>query len=446
MFTQLSGRLNTALRNLRGRGRLSEDHINAALREVRVALLEADVALDVAREFIARVKTRALGREVMKSLSPAQTVIAIVRDELINIMGESRAELNLTAQPPVVVLITGLQGAGKTTTAGKLAHWLIRRQRKKVLLAAADVYRPAAIEQLRVLASDTGAQFFHRDTQDAVAIATAAVTAARNSGMDVAIIDTAGRMHLDDAMMDEIKTVHAAVNPNETLFVVDATSGQAAVQSARAFHRAVAFSGVVLTKTDGDARGGAALSVRYATGKPIKFIGVGEGADALEPFHPERIAARILGMGDVLSLVEEVERETDGDKQKQLTAKIARGRGFDLADYREQLMQMEKLGGLGAMMQKLPMAQVPQKVRAQFDGGQLAGQPARHIALINSMTPGERKFPAVIRGARKKRIAAGAGLSVQEVNRLLKQFMQMQKMMKRMKKSGKGNFSGMPGV
>ena len=434
MFDQLSDQLKQTFRNLRGRGRLSEENIAEAMREVRVALLQADVSLEVTRSFIEQVKTRALEREVLGSLSPGQAVIAVVHRELVSLMGEANDELNLAAQPPVVILVAGLQGAGKTTTVGKLARLLTQRHRKDVLVAGADVYRPAAIEQLRLLATDAGARFFTGDQgHDAVDIAAASVAEARKSAADVVIIDTAGRLHMDGEMMAEIQRIHAAVNPTETLFVVDSMSGQDAVNSARAFDQALSFTGVVLTKTDGDARGGAALSIRHATGKPIKFLGVGEGLDALEAFHPERVASRILGMGDVLSLVEEAERKVDQDQAKKIAAKITKGKAFDLEDFRDQLMQMETMGGMSGIMDKLPgMGQVPQKALNQFG----VGQTARTIAIINSMTPHERHFPAVLRGSRKKRIANGAGVQVQEVNRLLKQFMQMQKMMKRMNKKG----------
>ena len=433
MFDQLSDKLKQTFRNLRGRGRLSEDNIVEALREVRVALLQADVSLEVARDFIEQVKTRALQREVLRSLSPGQAVISVVHQELVRLMGQANDELNLAVQPPAVILVTGLQGAGKTTTVGKLARLLKQRHRKKVLMASVDVYRPAAVEQLRLLATEAEAQFFTGHGSDPVSIAIAAVAEARKSAADVVLIDTAGRLHVDDDMMAEIQRIHGAVNPVETLFVVDSMSGQDAVNSARAFDAALSFTGVVLTKTDGDARGGAALSIRHATGKPIKFIGAGESLDAIEPFHPERAASRILGMGDVLSLVEEAERKVDQKKAQKMAAKIAKGKAFDLEDYRDQLTQMEQMGGMSGLMEKLPnMNQVPQKAMNQFGDGQTA----RTIAIINSMTAHERRFPAVLRGSRKKRIATGAGVQVQEVNRLLKQFLQMQKMMKQMKKKG----------
>ena len=434
MFDQLSDRLKNTFRNLRGRGRLSESNIADAMREVRIALLEADVSLEVTRSFIDKVKTRALGREVLDSLSPGQAVIAVVRQELISLMGEANDELNLAAQPPVVILVVGLQGVGKTTTVGKLANLLKQRHRKNVLVASTDLYRPAAVEQLRLLSIAVDARFFAGgETRNPVEIATGALAEARKTAADVVLIDTAGRLHVEDDMMAEIQQIHAAVNPLETLYVADSMSGQDAVNSARVFDQALSFTGVVLTKTDGDARGGAALSIRQVTGKPIKFIGIGEGMDALEPFHPDRVASRILGMGDVLSLVEEAERKVDRDKAGKMAAKLAKGRAFDLEDFRDQLMQMEQMGGIGRMMEKLPgMDRVAQKTPNQLDHK----QSARTIAIINSMTPNERRFPAVLRGSRKKRIANGSGVAVQEVNRLLKQFMQMQKMMKKMNKKG----------
>ena len=436
MFNQLSDQLKQTFRNLRGRGRLSEDNIAEALREVRIALLQADVSLEVARSFIDKVKTRALQREVLGSLSPGQAVIGVVHRELVALMGEANDQLNLAAQPPAVILVAGLQGAGKTTTVGKLARLLKQRHGKTVLAVGADVYRPAAAEQLRLLAADAEARFFcgHANTPpEPVAIASAALVEARKSAMDVVLIDTAGRLHVDGDMMAELRRIHAAVKPVETLFVVDSMSGQDALNSARAFDQALSFTGVVLTKTDGDARGGAALSIREATGKPIKFLGVGEGLDALEPFHPERVASRILGMGDVLSLVEEAERKVDQNKAEKIAAKAVKGKGFDLEDFRDQLAQVEQLGGMAALMEKLPgMNRVPPKAINPFGGN----QSARSIAIINAMTPHERRFPAVLRSSRKQRIAKGAGVRVQDVNALLKQFMQLQKMMKRMNKKG----------
>ncbi|MDA7957080.1 MAG: signal recognition particle protein [Gammaproteobacteria bacterium] len=437
MFDQLSEKLTSAFRALGGRGRLSEANIAGAMREVRVALLQADVSLEVAREFVDAVKTRALGREVLGSLSPGQAVIAVVREELVRLMGEENDALNLAAAPPAGILLAGLQGAGKTTTAGKLARLLIKRERKRVLLASADVHRPAAAEQLRLLAEAAGGEFFAMENtgSGAVEIAAAARDAARAMSADVVLVDTAGRLHIDAEMMKELRGIHAALQPVETLFVADSMAGQDAVATARAFDRELALTGVVLTKTDGDARGGAALAIRRVTGKPIKFLGAGEGLDALEPFHPERVASRILGMGDVLTLVEEVEQKVGRERAEKAAAKIAKGRGFDLEDFREQLRQLENLGGLPALLEKLPMGMGAGMPKAAL--GEAAGkQAARNIAIINSMTPHERRFPAVLRGSRKKRIARGAGAQVQEVNRLLKQFLQMQKMMKRAGKKG----------
>lgn len=434
MFNQLSDKLKTTFRNLRGRGRLSEANIADAMREVRIALLEADVALDIAREFVDKVKTRAQGREVLASLSPGQAVIGVVQEELVALLGESNDALDLASPPPVVVLLAGLQGAGKTTTAGKLARHLIGRHNKSVLVAGVDVHRPAAMAQLRLLCDAAGARFFDAaGNDDAVAIAAAALADAKKSAAEALIIDSAGRQHIDDELMDEIRAIHAAVTPHETLFVADSLSGQDAVNNARAFDAALAFTGVILTKTDGDARGGAALSIRAATGKPIKFLGIGEDLDALEAFHPERVASRILGMGDVLTLVEDAQRKVDQDKAKKMAAKMAGGRGFDLADHREQLLEMEKMGGAAALLEKIPGAErLPAGAAALFDAKKTAGA----IAIINAMTPQERKFPAMLRASRKRRIAAGAGRPVQEVNQLLRQFMQMQKMMKKMSQKG----------
>jgi len=439
VFDQLSDQLKHTFRNLRGRGRLSEDNIAQAMREVRIALLEADVSLEITREFVARVKARALGREVSASLSPGQAVIGVVKSELVELMGEANDALDLAAPPPVVILLAGLQGAGKTTTTGKLAHHLTQRHRKTVLVAGVDVHRPAAAEQLRLLCDAAGARFFDAAASpaDPVAIATAALAEARRSAADALLIDTAGRQHIDAQLMDEIRRIHHAAGPHETLFVADSMSGQDAVNSARAFDRALALTGVVLTKTDGDARGGAALSIRQATGKPIKFLGVGEGLGALEAFHPERVASRILGMGDVLTLVEEAERKVDKQKAEKMAAKMAGGRAFDLEDFRDQLLQMEQMGGMAALLEKLPgLDRLPQQTRARAMGRTDGKKTARTIAIINAMTPHERRFPAVLRGSRKRRIAKGAGRPVQEVNQLLKQFMQMQKMMKKMNKKG----------
>jgi signal recognition particle subunit SRP54 len=450
MFDNLSNRLQATVKRLRGAGRLTEDNIAEALREVRMALLEADVALPVVKQFIDTVRTRAVGQEVLQSLTPGQAVIRIVHDALVELMGAANDSLHLAARPPAAILVAGLQGAGKTTSVAKLARFLKEREGKTCLVASADVYRPAAIQQLETLAAAVGAQFFpSRADQKPVDIARAAVEQARKSGADVVIVDTAGRLHIDSAMMDEIKALHAAIDPVETLFVVDSMTGQDAVNTAKAFDEALPLTGVILTKTDGDARGGAALSVRAVTGKPIKFLGVGEKTDALEPFHPDRVASRILGMGDVLSLVEQAAREVDQEKAEALAKKLSKGKGFDLDDFRDQLVQMESMGGVAGLMDKLPgMGQIPAAAKAQVDDRQFR----RLVAIINSMTPQERRFPDVIRGSRKRRIAAGSGTQVQDVNRLLKQFMEMQKMMKRMGQGGmknmlrgmKGRFPGMP--
>jgi signal recognition particle subunit SRP54 len=396
-----------------------------------MALLEADVALPVVRSFVESVKTKAMGEEVLRSLTPGQTLIKIVNDELIRVMGEANEQLNLATQPPAVVLMAGLQGSGKTTSAAKLARLLQEREKKSVMLVSCDVYRPAAIEQLKTLCTEVGASFFPSSAEQKPAdIARRALEEAKRKFADVLIVDTAGRLHIDDAMMGEIKQLHASLQPVETLFVVDAMTGQDAANTAKAFNDALPLTGVVLTKTDGDARGGAALSIREITGKPIKFLGVGERTTALEPFYPDRVASRILGMGDVLSLVEEVQQKVDQDKAEKLVKKLQKGKGFDLSDFKEQLEQMSKLGGMAGLMEKLPgMAQVPDQVKSQVGDKEVG----KLIAIVNSMTPQEREFPAVIKGARKRRIAAGSGTQVQDVNRLLKQFTQMQKMMKKMK-------------
>jgi len=439
MFPQLSDRLKATFKGLTGRGRLNDDNIRDAMREVRIALLEADVALPVVRTFLERVRVRAVGTEVLQSLSPGQAVIKVVHDELVTLMGERNESLNLVARPPAVILLAGLQGAGKTTSAAKLALFLQEREKKQVLLTSVDVYRPAAMEQLRQLADQVGARF-HAKGQDPVAIATDALAQARVGADDVLIVDTAGRLHVDDEMMAEIAQIHAAVDPVETLFVVDSMIGQDAVNSARAFNEALALTGIILTKADGDARGGAALSIREVTSKPIKFLGVGEAIDALEAFHPDRVASRILGMGDVVGLVEDVQRSVDEGQAQKMARKLTKGKGFDFEDFREQLIQVEQMGGLGGLMEKLPgVSDLPAAVRAQAGGGETG----RLIAIINSMTPGERTFPAVIKGSRKRRIATGSGTQVQEVNRLLKQFAQMQKMMKKAK--GKGGLARMMG-
>ena len=434
MFDNLTDRLSSTIRNLRGQGRLTEQNISDTLREVRMALLEADVALPVVKEFIDRVRERATGQEVLKSLTPGQTLVKVVNDELVKVMGEANDALNLAVQPPAVVLMAGLQGSGKTTSSAKLARLLQERHRKSVLLASCDIYRPAAIDQLETLAREVEAEFFPSHTgQQPVEIATAAITHARNHHIDVVIIDTAGRLHIDQEMMGEIRDLHAVLDPVETLFVVDSMTGQDAANTARTFNDALPLTGVILTKTDGDARGGAALSIRSITGKPIKFIGVGEKTAALEPFHPDRVASRILGMGDVLSLVEEAQQKVDQDKVAKLAGKISKGKRFDMGDFRDQLEQMLNMGGLTSLMDKLPgMGQVPKEAMAMADDGQIR----RMVAIINSMTEQERRFPDVIKGSRRRRIAAGSGTQVQDVNRLLKQFTQMRKMMKKMSKGG----------
>ncbi len=432
MFDNLSERLSKTIRDLRGQGRLSEDNIRDALRDVRMALLEADVALPVVKEFIEHVREQAMGKDVLKSLTPGQTLVKVVSDELVHLMGDVNDALKLNVQPPAVILMAGLQGSGKTTSSAKLARMLIERDKKTVMLASCDIYRPAAIDQLQTLAGEVGAEFFpSHPGQDPVDIANNALAQARRQHIDVVIVDTAGRLHIDDDMMNEIRRLHEAVNPVETLFVVDSMTGQDAANTARAFNDVLPLTGVILTKTDGDARGGAALSIRSITGKPIKFIGVGEKTAALEPFHPDRIASRILGMGDVLSLVEEAEQKVDRDKVAKLAGKISRGKGFDLNDFRDQLDQMLSMGGLAGLMDKLPgMGQLPKN--AMLDDRQVH----RMQAIINSMTPHERAHPGVINGSRRRRIAAGSGTQVQDVNRLLKQHMQMQKMMKKMSKGG----------
>jgi signal recognition particle subunit SRP54 len=438
MFENLTERLSRTVQQLRGKGRLTEDGIKETLREVRIALLEADVALPVVQAFIGEVREKALGQEVLKSLTPGQAMVKLVHDELVQIMGVENEALDLKAQPPVTVLLAGLQGSGKTTTTAKLARLLIEQEKKRVMVVSVDVYRPAAIEQLQTLAGQVGAVFQPSTvSQKPADIARDALAEARRQMCDVLLVDTAGRLHVDAEMMSEIRDVHAAVNPHETLFVVDAMTGQDAANTAAAFNDALPLTGIVLTKTDGDARGGAALSVRHITGKPVKFLGSGEKTDALQAFHPERVASRILGMGDVLSLVEEVHRKVDQQEAEKLVKKIRRGRGFDLEDFRGQLEQMQNMGGLGGLVDKLPgMSNIPDRVKSQVDNHQ-TGQ---MIAIINSMTPQERRFPDVIRGSRKKRIATGSGTQIQVVNRLLKQHAQMQKMMKKM---GKGGMAGM---
>jgi signal recognition particle subunit SRP54 len=448
MFERLGERLNETFKNLRGQGRLTEENIKSTLREVRMSLLEADVALPVVKTFIDDIKDSALGTAVSKSLNPGQALIKIVKDELIAVLGEEQQELNLKAEPPAVILMAGLQGSGKTTSTAKLAKLLKEQDKKKVMVVSADVYRPAAIKQLERLAEEVDVLLHPSNTdQKPVDIVKGALSAAKTSYCDVLIVDTAGRLHIDNEMMDEIKHIHQTLTPAETLFVVDSMTGQDAANTAKAFGDVLALSGVILTKTDGDARGGAALSVKQITGKPIKFIGSGEKMDGFEVFHPDRVASRILGMGDILSLVEEVERKVDKKKSEKLAKKLSKGKNFTLNDFRDQILQMNSMGGMSGLMKKMPgMGQMPvgnvennEKSMSQI------------IAIINSMTPKERRVPKIISGSRKKRISKGSGTQIQDVNRLLKQFSQMQKMMKKFSKPGAmkkmmRGLGGMPGM
>lgn len=439
MFENLTDRLSRTLRNITGKGKLSEENIQEALQEVRKSLLEADVALPVVTEFIAGVKEQSLGQEVDAKLTPGQYFVKIVNDHLISLMGGENSALSFQAQPPVVFLVAGLQGSGKTTSCAKLARYLQQELKKKVMLVSADVYRPAAISQLETVAGEVGADFFPSSSdQKPVAIARAAIDAAKKSHQDVLIVDTAGRMHIDQEMMAEIAELHKVVTPTETLFVVDSMTGQDAANTAKAFNDALPLTGVILTKIDGDARGGAALSIRQITGKPIKFLGVGEKLDALELFHPDRIASRILGMGDVLTLIEEIERKVDKDKADKMAKKLAKGKGFDLEDLREQLQQMANMGGMAGMLDKLPgMANMPKEVQG--------ATPDQHfkkmVVVIDSMTRKERQRPALIQGSRKRRIADGSGSSIADVNKVLKQYDKMQKLLKKVK--GKGGMMKM---
>ena len=446
MFDTLSNRLSGVIKTLKGHARLTEDNIKDAMREVRMALLEADVALPVVKAFVNQVRERAMGQEVMGSLTPGQAVVGVVHEELVKLMGEQNDSLNLAAVPPAIVLMAGLQGAGKTTTTGKLAKLLKEKSKKKVLLVSTDVYRPAAIEQLKLLAGQVEVEWFPSSVgQLPVDIARAAVDHAKRHYFDVLIVDTAGRLAIDEAMMNEIKAVHAAINPVETLFVVDAMQGQDAVNTAQAFNEALPLTGVVLTKLDGDARGGAALSVRHVTGKPIKFIGVGEKLTGLEPFHPDRMASRILGMGDVLSLIEDVQKGIDEQEAAAMAKKLKSGKGFDLEDFKSQIQQMRKMGGMASLMEKMP-GQIGQMAKG-VDGAVADKAVTRLEGIINSMTPAERRKPELLKASRKRRIAAGAGVTVQEVNRLLKQFEDMQKMMKQFSKGGMSKLMrGMKGM
>jgi signal recognition particle subunit SRP54 len=431
MFDNLTQRLTRTVNNLRGRGRITEENAAEVLREVRVALLEADVALPVVKSFIEAVKSKALGEEVASSLTPGQALIGILHRELVELMGGAHAGFSLRREPPIVVLLAGLQGAGKTTTAAKLARWLIEREKKRVLLVSTDVRRPAAMLQLERLAAQVDARFFNADAASApTAIARAALEQARRSVSDVLLVDTAGRLHVDQELMNEVRDIDQAVGAAERLFVVDAMAGQDAVNAARAFGEALELTGVILTKADGDARGGAALSVRHITGKPILFLGTGEKTEALEAFDPQRMASRILGMGDVVALVEQVQRDVDTEEAERIARKVVRGKGFDMTDLRGQLEQVRKMGGVSALLEKLPVAA---SQRSAVSGDQGDRELRRQVAIINSMTEKERRQPALINGSRRRRIARGAGVQVQDVNRLLKQFLEMQRMMKSMK-------------
>lgn len=449
MLDNLSSRLGKVVKSIRGNARLSEDNIQDALREVRMALLEADVALPVVKDFIAKVKEKAMGQEVIGSLTPGQAFIGVVNDALTDLMGKQNDALNLAAVPPAVILMAGLQGAGKTTTVGKLALLLKTEQKKKVLVVSADVYRPAAIEQLKLLAAQVEVEFFASDiSQKPEAIALAAHDYAKKHFFDVLIVDTAGRLAIDEEMMLEIKALHTAINPVETLFVVDAMQGQDAVNTAQAFNETLPLTGVVLTKMDGDSRGGAALSVRHVTGKPIKFIGVGEKVTGLEPFYPDRLASRILGMGDVLSLIEDVQKGIDHEAAAQMAKKINKGKKFDLDDFKAQIQQMNNMGGIEALMSKMP-GDIASMAKAVPQG--TAEKALKRVSgIIDSMTAKERKHPEIIKASRKRRIAQGAGVTVQEVNRMLGQFEQSQKMMKQFASGGMGKLlraaQGMKGL
>ncbi len=434
MFESLTERLGSALSSITGKAKLTEENIQDALREVRIALLEADVALVVVKDFIESVKARALGIEVAASLSPGQVFIKIVNDELVRVMGAGEGELNLSVQPPAVILMAGLQGAGKTTSTAKLGLWLKNKSQKSVMVASTDVYRPAAIEQLRTLAEQAQINFFESNTdQKPIDIARAALAEAKKQFADVLIIDTAGRLGIDEEMMQEIRDLHQVLTPTETLFVVDALTGQDAANTARAFGDVLPLTGVILSKADGDSRGGAALSVKSITGKPIKFMGVGETIDALDAFYPDRIASRILGMGDVMSLIEDAEQKIDKKKAEKLARKIKKGKKFDLEDFRDQIQQMNNMGGIASMLDKMPgMGKVSQAAQEKINDKSFI----QMEAIINSMTPGERHYPDSINGSRKKRIAGGSGTQIQDINRLLKQHKQMQKMMKKLGKKG----------
>ncbi|MDF1647139.1 MAG: signal recognition particle protein [Legionellaceae bacterium] len=445
MFENLTKHLTESIKYLGGQRRFTEESMKPVLKEVRLALLEADVALPVVKDFAEKIREKSVGQIVESHLKPEQALIKIVHDELVELMGSERSELNLKTEPPAVFLMAGLQGSGKTTSAAKLAKHLKEVEKKKVMLVSVDIYRPAAIKQLALLAQELDVDFFDATTQEApIKIAKKALAYAKKQFVDVLIIDTAGRLHVDDEMMDEIKSLHKVTSPTETLFVVDSMTGQDAVHTAEAFHAALPLTGIILTKTDGDARGGAALSMRQVTGQPIKFMGSGEKVDALEAFHPERVASRIIGMGDMLTLIEEVEQKADKKTQDKLTQKLKKGRGFDLNDFKQQLLQMNQMGGISGMMSKLPGMKMPGADSTQ----QAEKSMSQTVAIINSMTPKERRIPKIIVGSRKRRIAMGSGTQIQDVNRLLKQFEQMQKMMKKMNKPGamKQMMRGMGGM
>ena len=434
MFNSLSEKLRGSLASIRGKSKLTEENIDLSVREVRMALLEADVSLSVVKKFLSKVRNRAIGQEVSSSLTPGQVFLKIVNEELVRVMGEQSESLSLNAQPPAVVLLAGLQGAGKTTSAAKLAHWLRNREKKKVMLASTDIYRPAAIDQLKTLAQDADVTFFEsKSNRKPLGIAREAVEVAGKHFADVLIIDTAGRLHADSEMMSEIQEIQHHVSPVETLFVVDAMTGQDAANTAKAFNELLPLTGIILTKVDGDARGGAALSVREITGRPIKFMAVGEGIEHLEAFHPERVASRILGMGDILSFIEEVEQKVDKKKAKKLERKLKKGKKFDLDDFQDQISQMNRMGGLDGLLDKIPgMGNVSNAMANRVNEQHLI----QMEAIMSSMTPGERHYPDSINGSRKKRIAGGSGTQIQDVNRLLKQYKQMQKMMKKLSKKG----------
>jgi signal recognition particle subunit SRP54 len=448
MFQNLSSRLTQAIRNLSGRGRLTEENIQETLSSVRIALLEADVALPVVKQFIDSIQSKAVGQEVLQSLRPGEVLIKIVHDELVKTLGETAIPLNLQAQPPVIMMVVGLQGSGKTTTIAKLANWLQTKQNKKVMLTSADIYRPAAIEQLETLSKQVNALFFPSNSnQDPVDIAKNALQMAKNEHADVLLLDTAGRLHIDTEMMDELCRLQSNINPTETLLVVDSMTGQDAANIAKTFNERLPLTGIILTKTDGDARGGAALSMRLITDKPIKFIGNGEKINALDQFYPDRIASRILDMGDIVSLVEEVQQKVDQSKMEKLSKKLIKGKGFDLEDFREQLQQMRNMGGISSMLAKLPgVGQLPEASKNMLNDKITV----KMEAIINSMTPKERRFPALLKGSQKRRIAQGSGTEIPDINRLLKQFMQMQKMMQKLKGGKLTNLmrqlQGMPGM